>query len=94
MSRSETREGAPDADLAAIAAEITRSLRHNAVSSVPLRTEEMTGLTLSAAYLVERELWSEFTTTVGDERRKHPHVEIALTGPWPPYDFVRMQFGV
>jgi len=26
-------------------------------------------------------------------RLQHESITIALTGPWPPYDFVRMQFG-
>ena len=80
-------------DLAAIAAEVTRSLRRHAVSSVPLRTEEVTGIVLSAAYLVERELWREFADAVDDERDRHPLVKVELSGPWPPYDFVKMQFG-
>jgi hypothetical protein len=58
-----------------------------------LRNEEVTGIVLTAAYLVERELWSEFAESVSDEGEKHPVVKIELTGPWPPYDFVRMQFG-
>lgn len=80
-------------DLAAIAAEVTRSLRRHAVSTVGLRDEEVTGIVLSAAYLVERELWEEFAEAVEDERERHPLVSMELTGPWPPYDFVRMQFG-
>jgi hypothetical protein len=80
-------------DLAAIAAEVTRSLRRHAVASVPLRSEQVTGIVLSAAYLVERNLWQEFSDAVGDERERHEHVTMELTGPWPPYDFVRFQFG-
>jgi hypothetical protein len=81
------------ADLAAIAAEITRSLRKHAVASVPLRNEELTGIAISGAYLVERALWQEFVDAIEDEREQHPHVKIELSGPWPPYDFVRLQFG-
>jgi hypothetical protein len=95
VTRAEGRPADREAgsDLAAIAAEITRSLRRRAVASVPLRNEEVTGIVLSAAYLVERALWQEFSDAIDDERERHPLVSIALSGPWPPYDFVRLQFG-
>lgn len=89
--RPSDREAGPD--LAGIAAEITRSLRRRAVASVPLRNEEVTGIVSTAAYLVESALWHEFTDAIEDERERHPHVRIELSGPWPPYDFVRLQFG-
>jgi gas vesicle protein GvpL/GvpF len=90
--------GRPDekeagSDLAGLAAEVTRSLRRHAVASVPLRNEEITGIVLSAAYLVERGLFREFADAVAACRARHDNVRIELTGPWPPYDFVRMQFG-
>ena len=47
-------------DLAAAAAESFRALRRRAVATVPLRLEQVTGLVLSAAFLVERDLWKEF----------------------------------
>jgi hypothetical protein len=95
ITRAMGREGDKEAgsDLAAIAAETTRSLRRHAVASVPLRNEQVTGIVLSAAYLVERGLWQEFADAVDDERERHPLVRSELTGPWPPYDFVRLQFG-
>jgi hypothetical protein len=95
VTRADGRESDKEAgsDLAAIAVEISRSLRRRAVASVPLRNEQVTGITLSAAYLVERALWQEFAEGVDDERERHPHVNISLTGPWPPFDFVRLQFG-
>ena len=80
-------------DLAAVAADVTRELRRHAVASVPLRNEEVTGIVLSAAYLIERELFAEFTDAVSVVRERHDTLQIQLTGPWPPYDFVRMQFG-
>jgi predicted outer membrane lipoprotein len=95
ITRAEGRPSEREAgsDLAAIAAEVTRSLRKHAVASVPLRNEEITGIVLSAAYLVERALWQEFTDAVEDERERHSHVRMELSGPWPPFDFVRLQFG-
>jgi hypothetical protein len=89
--RVEDREAG--SDLAAVAAEVTRSLRRHAVSIVPLRSEEVTGIVLSAAYLVEKQLWQEFMDAVGEERERHPQLHIETTGPWPPYDFVRLQLG-
>ena len=82
-----------DPDIAAIAAEVARSLRRNAVASVPLRAEDDAVTALSAAYLVEAELWKEFSESIGEEQARHPLLRITITGPWPPYDFVRLQFG-
>lgn len=90
-TREEDREAG--SDLAAIGGELTKALRRHAVASVPLRNEQVTGIVLSAAYLVERNLWEEFRDAFEDERERHPLVTMELTGPWPPYDFVRFQFG-
>jgi hypothetical protein len=80
-------------DLAAAATESLRALRRRAVASVPLRLEEVTGLTLSAAFLVERDSWKEFMHGVEEQRDAHQRLRFEVTGPWAPYDFVRMQFG-
>lgn len=48
---------------------------------------------ISASFLVERSRWREFADTVAAEKRRMPGLEIALSGPWPPYDFVRLEFG-
>ena len=95
ITRSAGRESEKEAgsDLAAVAAEVTRILRRHAVASVPLRNEEVTGIVLSAAYLIERELYEEFANAVALVRGRYDSLLIELTGPWPPYDFVRMQFG-
>jgi hypothetical protein len=93
------REGAgekPDDvgnELSATAADCMRRLRRQAVTSVPLEREQATGIVLSAAFLVERERWEEFAAAVGKEREELKRVVVELTGPWPPYDFVRMDFG-
>jgi hypothetical protein len=80
-------------DLAAAAAESLRVLRRSAVATVPLRVEKLTGIVLSAAFLVEKELWKEFAGKVEDQGAQTPDLRFELTGPWPPYDFVNMQFG-
>jgi hypothetical protein len=81
------------ADIAEAAAEIFRALRRKAVASVPLSVEEITGIALSSAFLVERELWKDFERAVGEARDANHKLSIDQTGPWAPYDFVRMQFG-
>lgn len=95
MSRDDDDLGSRDqgADLAAVAAESYRALRRRSVAAVPLKTEHLTGIVLSGAFLVERELWGDFETTVREERKRNAGLRVTLTGPWPPYDFVRMQFG-
>jgi hypothetical protein len=80
-------------DLAATAAETLRELRGAAVASVPLRTEQITGIVLSAAFLIEQEQWRDFATMVKEQGSRASNMRLELTGPWPPYDFVQMQFG-
>ena len=79
-------------DLAEAAGEIFRELRRRAVASVPLTTEQVTGIVLSGAFLVERELWAEFERGFVLSRDANPDLNVELTGPWAPYDFVHMQF--
>jgi hypothetical protein len=63
-----------------------------AVATLPLRLEQITGIVLSAAFLVERDLWKEFLAGVEEQQDAHHLVRFDVTGPWAPYDFVRMQF--
>jgi hypothetical protein len=78
--------------LAAAAAAAAQSLRRRAVAAIPLRVEHFTGIMTSSAYLVERELWNEFGSAVEAVQREHAGLRFELSGPWPPYDFVQMQF--
>jgi hypothetical protein len=80
-------------DLAAAATESLRALRRRAVASVPLRMEAVTGLALSASFLVDHDLWKDFLHGVDEQRDAHHLLHFDVTGPWAPYDFVRMQFG-
>ena len=89
----EASEREVGSDLAAAAAEALRDLRRSAVATVPLRTEQLTGIVLSAAFLIEQELWKEFASKVEEQGERDPKIRLELTGPWPPYDFVQMQFG-
>jgi hypothetical protein len=80
-------------DVAAKSAEIFRQLRQHAAASVTLKPREGTR-TASAAFLVERDRWAGFVDVITEEARQHPELAFDQTGPWPPYDFVNMQFGV
>jgi hypothetical protein len=91
QGKAEEREAG--ADHAAAAAQGVRALRRRAVAAVPLRLEKVTGLMLSAAFLIERDLWKDFADAVAEQQKVHPNLLFDLTGPWAPYDFVRMQFG-
>ena len=80
-------------DVAAAAAESLRALRRFAVAAVPLRLEEITGLALSSAFLVDRSGWKAFLVAVDEQKSAHHLLKITVSGPWAPYDFVHMQFG-
>ena len=83
---------ASGADLSAIATESFRLLRRNAVAAVPLKGEPGTDEVFSAAFLLVRDRLSEFADLAAEEGKRRPELRVELTGPWPPYDFVRMQF--
>ena len=80
-------------DVGAKSAEIFRQLRQHAAASLTLKPREP-GRSASAAFLVERDRWQGFVDVVNQEARQHPELTFDQTGPWPPYDFVNMQFGV
>lgn len=77
----------------AAAAECMRVLRRHAVAGLPLRIEPRDDIVLSSAFLVERELWNEFAAAVRRVAAGQTGLRVELTGPWPPYDFVRIEFG-
>ena len=85
--------GLEPVDIAARSAEIFRQLRPHAAASITLKPREP-GRSASAAFLVEHDRWPGFIDLVNQEARQHPDLEFDQTGPWPPYDFVNMQFGV
>jgi hypothetical protein len=82
---------AGDADHVSLATECFRTLRRFAVAALPLRPED--GRILSGAYLVDRGEYSAFEQRVKEQARHAAGLRFNLTGPWPPYDFVRMDFG-
>jgi hypothetical protein len=83
----------PGAQLSAVAAESLRALRRAAVATLPLRVEKLSGIVLSAAFLVEQSQWKYFIEEVDAQARLVSSVRFELTGPFPPYDFVQMQLG-
>jgi hypothetical protein len=79
-------------DLNAHASEAFRTLRKFAVASLPLRPDE--DRLLSGAFLLDRVDFTAFEGRVEEQERRVGRLQFEITGPWPPYDFVRMDFGV
>jgi hypothetical protein len=88
-ARQDTRQQAL-ASADAIYAELGRLAV--AARQYPLQSPEMTGrpasMVLNAAYLVPDDRADDFADAVTGLAARHPAVQLALTGPWPPYSFV------
>jgi len=81
---------------AALAAESLRLLRSQAAATVTLPKadgDEEEGVLARASFLVDTQRWQAFKDTVSKEAQRQKLLDFQVTGPWPPYDFVRMQFG-
>src|SRR4051812_47477343 len=81
---------------AALAAESLRALRSQAAATVTLprvNGDEEEGVVARASFLVDSQRWQLFQDTVTKEAHRQSALDFKVTGPWPPYDFVRMQFG-
>lgn len=70
------------------ASRLYSELRSLARAAVTFPREE--GRLLSAAFLVERPRWIEFVERVEELGARRPELLLDLTGPWPPYDFVKL----
>lgn len=82
--------------LAALAADSLRLLRGQAAATVTLPKadeDEEDGVVARASFLIDTQRWQAFTDTVSKESQRQSGLDFHVTGPWPPYDFVRMQFG-
>ncbi len=80
--------------LLATASQSMRVLRGQAAATVSLPVhEDDTHIVAHASFLVDLEHWSVFSDLVREEDTRHTSLDFHLSGPWPPYDFVRMQFG-
>lgn len=90
---SETREMMA-ADFETTVFDSFRFLRRSAVACVTFPADTRPGdRGVEASFLVEREKWEAFQTAVAEEERRLRDVAIERGGPFPPYDFVRLQFG-
>lgn len=81
--------GDDDPGLRDLATRLYSELRRFARAAIPLPETE--GRILSAAFLVARAGWIEFVERSDDLGLSHPELGFDLTGPWPPYDFVRLR---
>jgi len=82
--------------LAGMAAESLRLLRSQAAATVSLPMadgDNEDGVVARASFLIDTQRWQAFTETVSAEAKRQTGLDFRVTGPWPPYDFVRMQFG-
>lgn len=80
--------------LAAVASDSMRVLRGQATATITLPVDDDdTTVVARASFLVDMERWGLFTELVAKEDQRHTDLDFRLSGPWPPYDFVRMEFG-
>jgi hypothetical protein len=80
--------------LASVASDSMRVLRGQATATITLPvSEDDTTVIAQASFLVDMERWALFCELVGKEDQRHTDLDFRLSGPWPPYDFVRMEFG-
>lgn len=78
-----------DVALRELTTQLYSELRRSARAAIPLAVGD--GRLMSAAFLVERSTWIEFVERSDDLNLAHPELVFDVTGPWPPYDFVRLQ---
>ncbi len=95
-----TQRDREDADaqksFGALAAESLRLLRGQAAATVTLPRadgDEEEGVVARASFLIDSQRWKAFQDIVSKEAQRQSSLDFKVTGPWPPYDFVRMQFG-
>jgi hypothetical protein len=82
---------ARSADLEVTAFDSFRVLKRQAVAYVPIEVQgRRSERGAEAAFLIERENWPQFISLVKEEQRRLPDLRIEHTGPWPAYDFVRL----
>jgi hypothetical protein len=80
--------------LVATASQSMRILRGQSSATVTLPHIEVdTQVVSRASFLVELDRWESFAELVAKEDERQTALDFHLSGPWPPYDFVKMQFG-
>ena len=82
----------PDMASTQAAMEFYNSVSREADASVMLRRPALHAV-FSGAFLIDRSEWERFSAIVVTEARKYDTLVVEQTGPWPPYDFVRMDLG-
>lgn len=68
-----------------------RILRRHAAATVGLDGDDESPRT-TISFLVQQDRWSLFADLVRRENERLLDHTLELSGPWPPYDFIRMQF--
>lgn len=81
-------EGKVDAQ--AVAADCFRVLRRYAVAALTMPQEDDV---MRSAYLISEDGWDDFAEHIQEQAGRHEDLLFRQTGPWPPYDFVRIEFG-
>jgi hypothetical protein len=86
-------DGAADFDTTVF--DSLRFLKRHAVAYLTMSTDGKTPEVpvADASFLVDREKWSAFSDAVREEQERLKDISVEQTGPWPAYDFVRLQFG-
>lgn len=77
-----------DPGLKDLSTHVYSEMRRYARAAIPLPGGG--GRLMSAAFLVQRGSWIEFVERTDDLNGAHPELTFDVTGPWPPYDFVRV----
>ena len=86
-------EAEAGSDLAAAATESFRALRRHAVATVPCGSR-LSPASPSAQHFSSRMISGRTSfAAVEEQQDAHSALHFDVTGPWAPYDFVRMQFG-
>lgn len=78
----------PEALAADLATHVYAELRKIAHAALPFPRSESGAFT--SAYLVDRAATRAFLQRVEDQGRVNRDLALDATGPWPPYDFVRL----
>lgn len=84
------RPDVSEGDVADQAASFYTALRRRSRAAFTLPVEGKR--VLSAAFLVSRADWVNFVEYADELDADHPEFQFDLTGPWPPYDFVRVAY--
>lgn len=81
-------QGEPAPELVDVAGQLFAELRRTVRAAIPFPRSGRR--LLSAAFLVDRGSWVHFVERAHDLGGRHPELMVDVTGPWPPYDFVKM----